>query len=253
MKKEIRLYSNIKKDFSTKVTIDREEYYIETGDCGSEKNTVITRVYQKGEIVYSHKVSYRDIAHERDFDTRLKELIQKEQRIAIEAIRNKPSEQKRTYKEYIKEIKSLISSDHKAEALELAEEAMMQHPNNPILISYHGLLDAVVNKRYSKGIHMCRQSFKILREQMSLGEGFFLTILYLNLGKAYLAADKKKEAYLSFQRGLQVDKKNEEILCELRKLGMRRKPALPFLSRSNALNKFLGRRSYKDQQKQFHT
>jgi hypothetical protein len=65
------------------------------------------------------------------------------------------------------------------------------------------------------------------------------------MGKAYLAANKKKEAYDAFQKGLEIDKKNEDILYEIKKLGMRRKTPLPFLKRSNPLNKYIGKFTHK--------
>ena len=85
------------------------------------------------------------------------------------------------------------------------------------------------------------QAIKDLTEQMPLGKEFFLPALYLNLGKACLAADKRKDAYESFKRGLEIDKNNEALFNELESLGIRRKQPLSFLSRSNPLNKYLGR------------
>ena len=121
--------------------------------------------------------------------------------------------------------------------------------SNPIVLSYRGYIEALVNKEYAEGIRICRESFKILKSQMSLAESFFLPILYLNLGKTYLIANKKKDAYFSFQKGLDIDKHNEDILKELKKLGIRRKPFFPFLKRSNPLNKYIGILTYKLQKK----
>jgi hypothetical protein len=69
------------------------------------------------------------------------------------------------------------------------------------------------------------------------------------LGRTYLIANKKKEAYFSFQKGLENDKKNEDILKELKKIGIRRKPFFPFLKRSNPLNKHIGSLTYELQKK----
>jgi tetratricopeptide (TPR) repeat protein len=83
---------------------------------------------------------------------------------------------------------------------------------------------------------------------MPLGKEFFLPILYLNLGKAYLAANRKKDAYKSFKKGLEIDKKNEALFNELKGLGIRKKPPLPFLQRSNPLNRYLGRLLHQSKQ-----
>ena len=175
----------------------------------------------------------------------MRELILKLQQIAIGELKKERIAQKRPYKDYIKEIESLIRTKSQKKALELLNEAEIHHPHNPIILSYLGFLEAAVNKNYTKGINICRESFKILKEQLPLGAGFFLTVLYLNLGKAYLAANNKKEAHVAFQKGLEIDKKNEDIIYEIKKLGMRKKIPLPFLKRSNPLNKSIGKLTYK--------
>jgi tetratricopeptide (TPR) repeat protein len=157
--------------------------------------------------------------------------------------------QKRTCKEYIKEVAALVRKKRKHESFELLGEALEHYPNNPTLLSYQGYLNALVNRKYAEGINVCRQSIKILRDQMSLVEGFFLPVLYLNLGRTYLIANKKKDAYFAFQNGLEIDRKNEDLMKEIRKLGLRRKPFFPFLKRSNPLNKYTGMLTYKEQKK----
>jgi hypothetical protein len=64
-----------------------------------------------------------------------------------------------------------------------------------------------------------------------------------------LISNKKKEAYFAFQKGLDIDKKNENIFKELEKIGVRRKPLFPFLKRSNPLNKYIGILTYELQKK----
>jgi len=241
MKQKGKSSSNLNNDFSTKITLEGEIYNIETEDLGIQNPTIIAHVYHKGKIISSNKISYKDILNEPDFDKRLRELMLKLQQIAIEELKKEKIAQKRSYKDYIKEIESLIRTKSQKKALELLNEAVIHHSHNPIILSYLGFLEAAVNKRYTKGINICRESFKILKEQLPLGAGFFLTVLYLNLGKAYLAANNKKEAHVAFQKGLEIDKKNEDIIYEIKKLGMRRKTPLPFLKRSNPLNKYIGK------------
>jgi hypothetical protein len=65
-------------------------------------------------------------------------------------------------------------------------------------------------------------------------------VFYLNLGRAYLAAGKKKDAIDAFRKGLQYDNGNSDLRKELRGLGMRKKPPVPFLDRSNPINKYIG-------------
>jgi tetratricopeptide (TPR) repeat protein len=268
--KQVKITSRVL-DFSTKIDLKGETYLIDSEDLGTKDPHIITRAYKKGMIVYSHKIDYKDILDKPDFNKRLMVLVQSQQQKAIEALKEgkgvpeKPRKednikerkeivkQKRTYKEYINELEALISKNIRGEALELSTGAIEHYPNNPVILSYCGYFKALVNKQYTEGINICKQSVKILKEQMLLGESFFLPVLYLNLGRAYLIANKKKEAYYSFQKGLDIDKRHENLLKELKKLGIRRKPFFPFLKRSNPLNKYIGMLTYEVQKKNMRT
>jgi tetratricopeptide (TPR) repeat protein len=244
MKNISKSSSNLDKAFSTKITLEGETYNTETEDLGIQNPIITTHIYHKGKIISSHKISYRDILNEPDLDMRLREIMQRQQHLAIEELKKEKFTQKITCKDYLKEVKALLKTNSKEKALELLNGAVIDYPHNPIIVSYLGFLEAAVNKHYAKGINICRESFRILEEHLPLGAGFFLAVLYLNLGKAYLAAHKKKEAYDAFQKGLDIDKKNEDILYEIKRLGIRRKPPLPLLKRSNPLNKLIGKITY---------
>jgi tetratricopeptide (TPR) repeat protein len=266
--KQVKIISHIH-DFSIRIDLNGETYVIDSEDLGIQSAHIIIRAYQKGKIIYSHKINYKDILNKPDFKKRLSDILKDQQQIAIEALKrgklapertHKEEDddieekksiavQKRTYRDYINEVEGLIRTNSQKEAFEILIEALTRYPNNPTLISYRGYLEALVNRQYAEGIKICKQSFKILKDQMSLVEGFFLPVLHLNLGRTYLIAGKKKEAYFSFQKGLEIDKKNEDIFKELKKLGIRRKPFLPFLKRSNPLNKYLGILTYEFQKK----
>ena len=63
---------------------------------------------------------------------------------------------------------------------------------------------------------------------------------FLRLGTVYLVAGRKKEAIRIFRLGLRVGK-NATIVRWLQLLGDRKTPIIPFLSRTNPLNKYLGK------------
>ena len=84
---------------------------------------------------------------------------------------------------------------------------------------------------------------------MPFGSEFFYPIFYLNLGRAYLKGNRKKDAVQAFQEGLKSDPGNRDLLWEIKKIGERRKPPLSFLSRSNPINKYIGMLLYKPQGK----
>jgi tetratricopeptide (TPR) repeat protein len=235
-KKQVKITSKLQ-ETSAKIKIDGETYLLDSEDLGITNATIITRVYHKGKIIYSHKFSYKNMLSESDLHEKLSEIIKRQRELAIESLKLEKVAQNVPYRTYIKEIESLIS-----------ERKLEQALHNPVIFSYQGYLETVVNKQYSKGIKICREAIEALIEQMPLGKEFFLPALYLNLGKAYLAADKKKDAYASFKRGLEIDKNNEALFNELKSLGIRRKPPLSFLNRSNPLNKYLGRLLYSGKQ-----
>lgn len=63
---------------------------------------------------------------------------------------------------------------------------------------------------------------------------------FLLLGKVYVMAGRKKEAYRAFSLGLRLGP-SLQLESELRQLGMRRPPVLSFLKRGNPFNKLLGK------------
>jgi tetratricopeptide (TPR) repeat protein len=67
-------------------------------------------------------------------------------------------------------------------------------------------------------------------------------LLSLNLGRVYILIGKPVQAMAAFERGLKAAPENKILRSELAKLDRRRRPALPFLDRGNAVNRWLGRR-----------
>lgn len=62
---------------------------------------------------------------------------------------------------------------------------------------------------------------------------------YLYLGKVHLVAGNKQEALQAFRQGMALGG-SPQLEQTLALLGTRKPPALPFLSRDNPLNKYLG-------------
>ena len=79
-----------------------------------------------------------------------------------------------------------------------------------------------------------------LKDTMPYGSEFFYPAFYLNLGRAYLKAGDKEGAIEAFREGLENDPDNHDLLWEFRKLGIRKSPPIPFLRRSNPVNKYIG-------------
>jgi tetratricopeptide (TPR) repeat protein len=102
-------------------------------------------------------------------------------------------------------------------------------------LSYYGLCLALECGKYGEAARAC---------QDAAAAEFFNPELHLNLGRVLLAANRRREAHAALLRGLRWQKGHPAILRELRTMGKRRRPPLPFLHRSHPINVFLGRLSH---------
>ena len=134
MKNRLKSYSDRDKNFSTQITLEGEIYNAETEALGIENPTIITHIYHKGKIVSSNKISYRDILNEPDLDMRLKEIVQRQQHLAIEALKKEKFVKRITYQDYLKEIKALLKTNSQEKALEVLNDAVIDYPHNPIIV-----------------------------------------------------------------------------------------------------------------------
>jgi tetratricopeptide (TPR) repeat protein len=101
---------------------------------------------------------------------------------------------------------------------------------SPAVCSYYALCIAKERGQVSNAISLCKEAI-----QKEPGN----SLHYLNLGKIYLVDNNKEEAIKTFRAGLDYET-NPLIVDELNKLGPRKPPILPFLERSNPINRYLG-------------
>jgi tetratricopeptide (TPR) repeat protein len=142
--------------------------------------------------------------------------------------------------DYLRAVKVHLRGGEQKDAFSLLLRALVQFPDEPLILSYYGCLQAIVDKKYRSGVEVCKRAIALFEEKKSSREEVLYPVLYLNLGRAYLAAGKKKEAIDAFHKGLQYDKSNSDLRKELRRLGTRKKPPVPFLDRANPINKCIG-------------
>ncbi|WP_298267606.1 tetratricopeptide repeat protein [Geobacter sp.] len=100
----------------------------------------------------------------------------------------------------------------------------------PKSCSYLALCQAKTRGKFDDAIELARHSIEGEPEN---------TVHYLNLGRIYLLAGKRREAIDTFREGMKHGR-NEEIVAELEKVGLRKPPPIPSLPRSHPLNKYLG-------------
>ncbi len=134
-----------------------------------------------------------------------------------------------------------LSMGRRLEALALFESAIALERQfgsgrpQPRYLSYYGMCLAREARKLGHGTELSR---------VAGNAEFYNPDLYCNLAKVLGAASRRREAYQVLLRGLKWERSHAGIVRELRSMGRRRKPVLPFLSRTNPLNVLLGRMTY---------
>jgi len=230
----------IQNDIYNNVVVGGKKYLVLTENLAGE-HIISTRVYLGGTILSAKKVDYKKIMDTQDPVKKIRELMQREHEQALSMLGMEKTKEEETTVYYVKK---LLKRRKYESALKLVTAALEQYPDEPILLSYHGYLEARVHKNYTPGINTCLKAREIVLEKTVSGRDFFNPVLYLNLGRAYLAAGNKEDAFEAFRTGLIFGNENKDLLYEIRDLGIRRKPIVPFLQRSNPVNKYIGNLLY---------
>jgi tetratricopeptide (TPR) repeat protein len=110
-------------------------------------------------------------------------------------------------------------------------EKLVQLDENPVHSSYFAACIAKERGQFGKAVLLCRDAIEKEPDN---------PVHYLNLGRVYLFQGQRGEAVKTFREGLSRNME-PDIIEELNRLGMRKKPVIPFLSRDNPANKFLGK------------
>lgn len=130
-----------------------------------------------------------------------------------------------------KGLKTLDDGDT-AEALRYFEAALDSGAaGNPLVECSYAVCLAAERQEYERAIGICQDA--ITREPGK-------SIHYLNLGRIYIYADRKKEAIRTFRDGLLFER-NPRIVDAMNRLGWRNLPAIQSLGREHPLNRFLGK------------
>ena len=115
-------------------------------------------------------------------------------------------------------------------AIELAKKVEKITPP-PKYLSHYALCLAMVSTRTQTALELCESAVAV---------EFYNPELFHNLARVHLRMGRRDRPYPVLLRGLQLNPGHRGILKDLRTMGMRRRPFLPFLSRGNPVNKFFG-------------
>ncbi len=239
-KAKIAITSRHAHEFSSNVSVDNVTYHVQTEDMGKKSCKIITNVFLKGEIIASRKSDYAHLLKVKDRDERIADLMEKHHKSVIAGFIADQSKKQKLKAEYFSEVQQLLRRGKGRQALDILREGLESYPTDAFLLSYYGCLIAIVENNTKDGIVICENAIKALDISMPFGSEFFYPVFYLNLGRAYLKAERKAEAIKAFQQGLKSDPENTDIQWEMKKLGSRKKPPVPFLKRGHPINKYIG-------------
>jgi len=226
--------------FISTMEISGRKYIVKTESGPDAPGEIRTSVMHGGKTVSADSERFGAGGAGEGMSVKMQSFMLKHHQAAIKKLRKEKLREMKKPSDYLSELNSLIRKKNKAGALALLEDALDVYPDDPFLLSYHGCLDAIVNANYTEGVDTCRRAFRMLKEKVPFGEEFLSPVLYLNLGRAYLAAGNKRQAVRAFRKGLDIDSDNTELLWEMQELGMRKRPVVPILKRSNPINKYIG-------------
>jgi tetratricopeptide (TPR) repeat protein len=104
-------------------------------------------------------------------------------------------------------------------------------PKDASGLSYFGLALALMQKKYKPAIDLCRRAIDL---------EFYNGDHYANLSRVYVAAGNRKKAVETADQGLKLVHGHEYLQQVRDALGVRSRPAVPFLTRENPINVSLG-------------
>jgi hypothetical protein len=111
------------------------------------------------------------------------------------------------------------------------EDVPLTQPKTITGMSWFGLCLALVRKQIKPGVDLCRRAIDL---------EFYNGDHYANLARVYVAANNRKKALETVEAGLKAAPGHDYLLSVRKTLGIRARPALPFLDRTNPINVSLG-------------
>ena len=126
-----------------------------------------------------------------------------------------------------------IRRNNYGEALGLLDQALKISPEHPVYLSTMGLCESMMGDP-EKGEKMCRMALQFAGYERD-------PMLYVNLGRVLLERGDRMGARDNFMKAYRRDNTNAPAALELSRMGVRKKPVIPFLGRNHPLNKYFGK------------
>ena len=138
---------------------------------------------------------------------------------------------------------ALLKGGYAVEAVFCFEEIVIFHGRLPGALSWMGLALARAEGDLKSSESLCIEAIQ---------NNVFKADYYKNLAEVYLLMQDKSKAVQILRNGLSLDKHSRQLKEALKKLGIRGKKTVPFLSRSNPVNKYIGLAKFKTNMRVHH-
>lgn len=116
-------------------------------------------------------------------------------------------------------------------AIEEKDTAQNLSGETPDMLSLCGFGLAKNSRQFKKGVALCEKAIALDAQN---------TEHYLHLGRVHLLAGHKTRAIATFRKGLKI-RKDQRLILELQKIGIRKNPPFATLARTNILNIVAGK------------
>lgn len=126
-----------------------------------------------------------------------------------------------------------IKRNNYGDALKLLEQAIKISPEHPVYLSSMGVCESMMGDP-ARGEQMCRMALHLAGRKRD-------PMLYVNLGRVVLERGDRMKAREYFMKAYKMDNTNAPAALELSRMGVRKKPVIPFIGRNHPLNKYLGK------------
>ena len=100
-------------------------------------------------------------------------------------------------------------------------------------LSFFGLCLVLVQKKVKPALDLCKRAIEL---------EFYNGDHYVNLTKVYIAAGNRKKAVEAVEGGLKHLPDHEGLMNLRKEMGVRARPAVPFLTRNHPINVALGQK-----------
>lgn len=231
--------------YTTRIVVGRHDLTLITEKLPYDRNSpklvsFESNAYEKDKVVYRVRKEFSE-----DIDIKDASQIQRVMDFVHKEAINELKAGKGIRKEaaaYLKAIKAEIKQKKYPKAFNIAKEAYQMHPGDPMILTYYGYLSGKVEKKFKTAVEACEKAINLLPRKLPSGlDSKHRPRLYFHLSRVYQAAGKRNEAVNSLYRGIGYDEENGILHKELERIGVRRRPVIPFMSRDNFLNIWLGK------------